>query len=208
MMMSPKVHSPGRKHGYKPRGVDLYPTRQSFLIVCEGKRTEPNYFEGFRAPGLIVEPIGLGCNTLSLVREAIKLRTKGKYNQTWCVFDRDENPPEQFNAALELARREGIRVAYSNQAFELWYLLHFLYLSTAITRQDYMQRLERLLGHKYEKDSKETYAELLPRRAEALRNARRLLETYQPTRPADDYPSTTVHLLVEQLLRYGRPVKG
>lgn len=207
-MMSPKPHLSSRKHGRKPRGVDLYLPRQRFLIVCEGKRTEPNYFECFRAPGLIVEPIGIGCNTLSLVREALKLRTKDRYDQVWCVFDRDENPAEQFNAALELARRNDVRVAYSNQAFELWYLLHFQYLDTSISRQDYVRRLERLLGHKYEKNSEEIYVELLSHRGEALQNAQRLLETYQPVRPADDDPSTTVHLLVEQLLRYAGPVKS
>ncbi|MBN2147989.1 MAG: RloB domain-containing protein [Anaerolineales bacterium] len=201
-----KAHLRSQPRSRTRRGLNQYSPRQRFLIVCEGLRTEPHYFEGFRAPGLVLVVEGTGCNTLSLVREALRLSQEETYDQIWCVFDRDDNSKENFNAGMDLARKNGFQVAYSNQAFELWYLLHFVYLNTAITRQDYIQRLERFLRHKYEKDSRSIYAELLPYRSAALRNARRLLETYQPKHPVDDDPSTTVHLLVEQLLLYAGPV--
>lgn len=31
------------------RNVNIRPTLRTFLILCEGERTEPNYFRGFRA---------------------------------------------------------------------------------------------------------------------------------------------------------------
>jgi hypothetical protein len=37
-----------------------------------------------------------------------------------------------------------------------------------------------------------------------IANARRLLGEYNPCNPERDKPSTTVHLLVEQLLRFER----
>jgi hypothetical protein len=46
------------------------------------------------------------------------------------------------------------------------------------------------------------YDELAPYQQIAIRNARRLLEEYQARNPACDNPSTTVHRLVEQLLRF------
>jgi hypothetical protein len=130
------------------------------------------------------------------------------FDQVWCVFDRDSNPAVQFNAAIDLAKRNGIRVAYSNQAFELWYLLHFQYLDTALHRKDYIQRLATHLGHPYQKNDFHVYAELLPLREQAIHNTRQLLAQYQPTRPAEDDPSTTVHRLVEQLIKFAGPVFG
>lgn len=187
------------------RPVDELPARQRFLIVCEGGKTEPLYFERFRVPGLIVKVEGLGMNTLSLVQKAIDLSEQGDYDQTWCVFDKDDFPDRNFNQAIALAEKNQIAVAYSNQAFELWYVLHFDYMHNAITRADYMRILDERLGHKYEKNSPTIYDEIRGHQATAIRNARNLLAEYDPSRPAKDDPSTTVHLLVEELVKYSKP---
>ncbi|OHD19758.1 MAG: hypothetical protein A2Y38_12070 [Spirochaetes bacterium GWB1_59_5] len=50
------------------------------LIVCEGEKTEPNYFRSFSANPEVFEDIdihGTGYNTGSLIREAIRLRDRG-----------------------------------------------------------------------------------------------------------------------------------
>ena len=49
--------------------------RDSFLIICEGEKTEPNYFSSFKV-NIKVEILGLGRNTLSLVEEAINIWEK------------------------------------------------------------------------------------------------------------------------------------
>jgi hypothetical protein len=182
------------------------------LIVCEGKKTEPLYFQKYRAPGLVIRVEGEGCDPLGIVRVAIKQREaarkkKGPYDQVWCVFDRDSNPVEQFNSAIERAHQNQIEIAYSNQSFELWYLLHFRFQNTSISRRDYIRQLGRLLGHPYEKDSETIFDELSSNRPDALRNAQRLIEKYEPLRPAENDPSTTVHRLVEQLVLYAGPVE-
>jgi hypothetical protein len=112
---------------------------------------------------------------------------------------------EDFNNALQLAADKGIRVAYSNQAFELWYLLHFHYYNTAISRQDYNNRLGELLNRKYVKNSPDMYEILIDKQPMAIDNAERLIQTYRDPNPANDDPSTTVHLLVEQLNQSSRP---
>ncbi|MEP7343188.1 MAG: RloB family protein [Acidobacteriota bacterium] len=86
-----------------------------------------------------------------------------------------------------------------NEAFELWYLLHFHYYDAAIPRREYCAKLTDLLGHKYEKNSKTIYDELLSRQATAIRNAEKLFSSYKPCKPESDNPSTTVHLLVKAL---------
>lgn len=190
-----------RGKSYVERSIDTKAVRKRFLIVCEGEKTERNYFRRFRVPGKIIDVKGIGFNTISLVKEALNLRVKAEYDQVWCVFDRDSFPAQNFNAALNLAASKGIEVAYSNEAFELWYLLHFDYHHAGITRKAYIEILERKLGHTYEKNSEFMFDELESKIQIAIRNAQRLLENYVPRHPERDNPSTTIHLLVEELLK-------
>jgi hypothetical protein len=193
-----------RRGGVTPRTIDTRELRQRFLIVCEGEKTEPNYFRSFHVPQKVLDVRGIGENTVALVEKAIRLRDEEEYDQVWCVFDRDSFPADHFNRALALAKREGIKVAYSNEAFELWYLLHFNFYNTALPRADYNIKLSTLLGHKYEKNSNWIYEELMHRQQTAISHAHRLLKEYNPPNPERDNPSTTVHLLVEQLLQSER----
>ena len=88
------------------------------------------------------------------------------------------------------------------ECFELWYILHFEYLTSGISRKQYCERLNRLIGKKYEKRDQEMYDLLLDKQNTALRNAKKLLENYNPRTPANNNPSTTVHLLVQELNKY------
>jgi hypothetical protein len=192
-----------QKSGFQKRRINYYEKRLRILIVCEGAKTEPNYFNKFpHPPSSVVVVKGIGKNTETLVREAISLREKAdsKYDQVWCVFDRDSFPAVNFNAALQMAKARGIEVAYSNEAFELWYLLHFCYFDTGISRKQYKDLLSRHLGYKYTKNSQNMFEQLCPHQKKAIQNAKRLLSQYRPN-PAKDNPSTTVHILVERLNR-------
>ncbi len=198
---------PGRKRRsriYSERRVDVLDTIERFLIVCEGEKTEPNYFRSFRVPKKVIDVRGFGFNTMALVEKALELKSDSDYDQVWCVFDRNSFQVEAFNRAIAFAQQSDIQVAYSNEAFELWYLLHFNYYDTAMSRGDYITKLGELLGRKYEKNSETMYEEVERRQSDAIRNAKRLLEQYTPRDPAHDNPSTTVHLLVEQLNRFVR----
>lgn len=201
-----------QRQGYRDRRQPGKTLRQRFLIVCEGEKTEPNYFQSFSAPKEVValEVHGLGLDPLHLVQEALDRQKKAvksglPYDQVWCVFDRDDWPVTLFNNALSHARRSGISVAYSNEAFELWYLLHFNYYDTACSRSEYQDRLTTQLGKTYRKNAPDMYDRLRDRQTSALRNAERLLSQYEPCHPANDNPSTTVHLLVQELNKHARP---
>lgn len=187
---------------YMDRPVAVRELRERFLIVCEGEKTEPNYFESLRVQKRVqMEIIGTGFNTISLVNEAIRLKNinPGDYNHVWCVFDKDEFSVEDFNSALDAAKHNDIHVAYSNPAFELWYYLHFHYCDAALHRHDLSGKLTDCLGRKYEKNSPAIYDALLDKQSVAIRNAQNLLNSYHPPDPANNNPSTTAHLLVEAL---------
>ena len=191
------------------RGIDRLEVRERFLIICEGAKAEPLYFEGFRVPGLVLKIKGTGRNTLSLVGEAEHLRQAAEpevYDQCWCVFDRDSFPAEDFNSAIAKAKTLGFQVAYTNEAFELCYLLHFDDHRNALSRKQYGTMLAERLGHAYEKNGESLYRELEARQAQAIERADRLLSEYAAEHnPQMDNPCTTVHLLVQELRKSARP---
>ncbi len=66
-----------KKRHHRPwsprRRINVRELRQRFLIVCEGEKTEPNYFRSFRVPKAVVDVRGVGRNTVSLIRKALEL---------------------------------------------------------------------------------------------------------------------------------------
>src|SRR5258708_1589532 len=74
--------------------------RQYFLIVCEGERTEPIYFDYWKKflPQHLLETvqiIGQGDNTINIVRKAIEEKKaraadplKPPFDEVWAVFDK------------------------------------------------------------------------------------------------------------------------
>ena len=161
--------------------------RCSVLIVCEGTKTEPNYFEAFaeKQQGVIVYDVevkGLGRGTKDVVEKAIDLKNKNHYDRVWAVFDKDEFPAKDFNEAIAMGQKNGIEVAWSNEAFELWYLYHFQNVTTGVSRNNY--------------EIMTTYGSM----ESALRYAEAKHIEYADSRYANQNPCTTVYRLVCQLL--------
>jgi hypothetical protein len=210
------------------RNKDIRAKRKYYLIVCEGEKTEPNYFEALKQDlpkGILttyrIDIEGTGRNTQSLVDEA--LRIKVKYEQEtcrpidklWTVFDRDSFSTKDFNNAILRCKNAEpeIGCAWSNEAFELWYLLHFHFYNNPINRKDYQKRIEDNLkpfvgnGYKYKKNSQEMYALLKQYGSlnDAIRNAQKLDEIYDANADfANQNPRTKVWCLVEELFSLGK----
>lgn len=202
MAKSRNSHIVGKSRSYSDRIVDIRESLPQFLIICEGEKTEPNYFEAFRIPTLSVKNIrviGIGDNTISLVNRAKEIKEQYNPDYVWCVFDRDSFPAGDFNSAIISAYDNGMYVAYSNEAFELWYLLHFHYYHAAMSRKSYEERLTKLLNYQYKKNSLTMYQDIKDKQPIAIKNATKLLQEYEPNKPEKDNPSTTIHLLVQCL---------
>lgn len=194
--------------------------RRSFLIVCEGAVTEVRYFEAFPVSKQVhVAVHGEGKNTTSLVAAAVEhadraVRDDVPFDEVWLVYDHDDFGADKFNRAaqeveaLDATRDERWRAAWSHQAFEVWYLLHFQYFDGQLHRHHVQKRLGELLqqhcGRGYRKNDPHLYDLLLARQPTALQHALRLARTHGvtphgTTRPADANPCTQVYLLVEAL---------
>lgn len=176
--------------------------RKVFLIVCEGSKTEPNYFSSFRLHKNVVDIEGCGANTGTVVKEAERLAAEKEYDEVWCVFDRDSFPPQRVNSAIAKAEKQGFKVAFSNESFELWYVLHFCYLDAELNRHQYCEKLSELLGSNYEKNSSQMYQRLIDLQPNAIKNAKLLERKISNSSWAKRLPYTGVHLLVQRLNRY------
>lgn len=188
-----------------------------FLIVCEGARTEPNYFRALvkdKYSEVRSEKIvGEGKSTCALVKRAQQIKEDLEhkrqlpFDRVWVVFDKDDFL--DFNEAIQLAKSYSFQSAWTNESFELWYFLHFQYLDAGISRHDYIEKLQNEIrkhigyeNYQYKKNDPSVYKmlttigneELAKRRAEQLRSFFEGDEDYKEHKPC-----TTVDLLVNEL---------
>lgn len=202
---------PWRLREKRTREKGIIPWRKIYLICTEGK-TEANYFSNYKSStGPVVIPLDKSDSKKSLVKKTIEEKKnkilKGEFNEkldeAWVVLDRDANLQNKqdkthFIQALELAKKNNINVAYSNDSFELWFLLHFQDLWAAKYRDQLCKMLTMHRGKKYAKPDN-IYSEIKHLRSIAIERAIKLLTS--GAKPEDANPSTAVHLLVGKLLK-------
>ncbi|MBQ4385128.1 MAG: RloB domain-containing protein [Kiritimatiellae bacterium] len=196
-----------RRQGHRP-------VQRNILIVCEGEKTEPNYFKSIKrrmksGAGSKVEVVGAGAHTRDLIKCAhnaiARRRAEGlpMYYHVWLVFDKDSFEADDFDNAISMAEAEKWHVAWSNEAFELWYLLHFQDVTGgALSRDSMFEMLGRHLGRKYLKNEANIFDTIMKQSYLAIDRARRLVERWQDQPPHKASPCTKVGALVEELLKY------
>ena len=208
-----------RRSGQRPR-------RRYYLIVCEGEATEPNYFDAIRKilPNEMVKRIsisGEAKNTLSLVKETERLVTERRksscppYYKIWVVFDKDSFPDDDFDNAIEQIESRSFsdgfhteewHAAWSNEAFELWYILHFReQVGGPLSRKTYSDILTQEMGRKYEKNAGDMFDLLRSKLNLAIDRAARALQSQAGKSYHEMNPATTVHILVSELMKYIEP---
>jgi len=192
------------------RKIDIRPERERILIVCEGAKTEPNYFKSIQStlPRHVVEICiyGEGANTQSLVNRAKEIHNSKKgtdypYDETWVVFDKDSFGSDQFDNAIRSAESTGMKAAWSNEAFELWYILHFEARQTGMSRTEYKNCLTEYLETPYKKNDPDMYSRLVAKgdESKAIQRAKSLLSSHNGIPHHDANPCTKVNELVEKL---------
>jgi hypothetical protein len=210
------------------------------LIACEDSVSSPAYFQmiidqlikakKITQDSIVIvshdgatHPMGVLKNLKNYKNQYGK--TYKEFDHKWIVIDRDNervngggHTAQDFNNAIANAKNRikalHVDVAYANDSFELWYLLHFEYRTTAIIRdkivQQVVKKLKELEPHKFASLDKDNikqvnYAKLIfetlhNRQSIAIDNANRLLESYgEDHNPENDNPSTSIHQLVTLL---------
>lgn len=126
----------------------------SIFIACEGRNTEPLYFERIAEQvedeGLLAITIYPDKDTpnpktdaLNLIREA---QSKGdEFDEVWVVFDKDGYTKHE--EAFELAKngKREVKIAFSSIAFEHWALLHFTKCAIPFPKSDCKDDKDRIL---------------------------------------------------------------
>jgi hypothetical protein len=182
--------------------------RARFLIVCEGKVTEPAYFTDIRRTerGIIELEIVPGGVPKTVVERAVEMKKESerearrrkddnfRYDSVWRVFDIDEHPlvPE----AKQQAKANAINLAVSNPCFELWFLLYFQDQTAHIERQ----RVQHLCRQHMPGYQKAPHCDAMrPHQNRAIQRAQQL-ETCQESREnAGGNPSTGVFRLIQEI---------
>lgn len=195
-------------------------SKPKVLIVCEGKKTERDYFalikKKYRLTSVVVvkssmlgsAPISVVQSAVSLSQEQIELYGKSaQYEQVYCVYDTDEHT--SLREAKRLINENNFIAIISNICFEYWLILHYKYSRASFlsrsgksASQVCIEKLEEYIKN-YKKSAIEKYFDDLFLRLEtAIFNSKKSLNDAVSTNELN--PSTNVHELILFLQSLGR----
>lgn len=176
------------------------------LIACEDTKSSKLYFskmiKDYGLRGKVVFAKHIGTNPMKVL-EAIKnhLTEDSNFDEKWIVIDKDSYSRAEFNGAIDSAKALGINVAYANEAYELWILLHFENQRAFIDRVHLNKKLKALID--YEKNNEFIYEIIKSKQREAIKRSKELIQHFisinGSSNPYDDNPSNTIFELVESL---------
>ena len=188
----------------RPKNL-LRKERRSCILFTEGQ-TECGYFKQFKVRTKSV----VGGNALRIVEEAMVQRQnlQRSYDNYWIVFDRDDTSNADFEKAILFAQKDGFNVAFSVEAFEIWWLFHFEKMEGRISRKSYARLLkyympEYTAHEKGEEQGRRIWFHLFAKLQVAITNAKEVHQQYDSTNSAYTNSVTSVYLLVESLIEDG-----
>ena len=185
------------------------------LIVTEGSKTEPAYFEEIKdyydlSGANVVIDGRSGTNPINVVEYGEHLYGREMaagipFDRVYFVFDKDRHAKykEALNRIAHLSPGETFYAANSVPCFEYWLLLHFAYTTSPFQPREgqsssaaVVQELKKHMPN-YRKSMEGVFGFLRDRLETAKENASKSLKTAMET--GTDNPSTRVHELVHYL---------
>lgn len=182
---------------------------EKVLIVCEGEKTEPNYFneivDYYQINTANIEIDGTsGSSPTSVFERALELYAKEKakgdsFDRVYCVFDKDshESYPRTVGAIKSQRPAGTFYVATSVPCFEYWLILHYQYTTRPYSTSVDAYNDLRALMPDYQKGSTNLFSKLIDQLEFAKANAIRA--NAQANENFTDNPTTQIHELVEYL---------
>jgi hypothetical protein len=190
--------------------------KRRFTIVCEGRNTEPAYFEALRATlsdaliTLVIEPAAgtpmtIARRSVELARQATRARRRGakvdsfeENDEIWAIFDRDLHP--QYAEAVGLCEAKQVGVARSNPCFELWLILHHADFDRPDDHHAVQDHLEKICAdYNAAKGKRPDCGRFIHKVEEAERRAERQLARREAEGLSFGPPSTTVFKLTRAI---------
>jgi len=187
-------------------------TAKIVYLFCEGKKTEPNYFNSinrhFRiflrgkyrieiVPNEYTDPVGIVNKALE------KINTIETNDKIWCIFDVNSHTEDEIQRAVAHANNK-VKILLSNPKFELWFLLHYEYTTAYMKGKDLDKRLKKYIENYIKSgDTFSLMKENPVSLSQAIENARQLNDFHNqlgtPLISARSNPSTQVFRLFELL---------
>jgi hypothetical protein len=225
----PKKSDMGKTWMQRGKKKEILIQPQYHLIVSEGTKTEPQYFDGIKRKiinrygndRIHIETTGTGRNTLSLLDYAQKLvrENNNPIRHVWLVYDQDSFPADNFdNTAFkcdELTKSNNgnypddfisYHALWSNQCIEIWFLLHFEYYQSDIYRDEYIPKLSAYLNKEscgdYKKNRDDIYGVLRNRLSIAVKNAESLIKHHSNPAPSKNAPGTNIYKMFNTFAGY------
>jgi len=191
------------------------------LIVCEGKKTEPNYFNEIRqnyrlaSTNVLAIPSDYGTQPQQVVDYAYNYcEGNDKWEKVFCVFDRDDhlNFSYAIKSAMAKDRKlkndQGERIRFyaipSVPRFELWLFLHFEGITAEISRFDLLKKLKKHMPE-YDKSEGDHFATTKGRLETAHTNASKLSQNRNGSQVQN--PFTAVDEVVRALMKLAEQSK-
>ena len=187
--------------------------QKAVLIALEDTKSSRYYFQALlkdkKFTGYVEFAKNIGSNPKKVLEALEKYKEdniKTIFEKEWIVIDRDSFPNNDFFGTIETARKKNICVAFSNESYELWILLHFQLVSKHTSRENLNSELKRIFlsrfGLEYEKSSQDIYSLIIGQQSQAIKNAKVLvakhIKDYGKIDPNKN-PITMIYQLVECL---------
>ena len=193
------------------------PVNKSLVVFSEGKKTEPNYLEGFKSD-FAVEPRSIlikkskHTDPKGIISEAKAYKEENKFtkdDQMWVIFDREsiEKYSHQYHLeARNLAQSKKIFISFSNVCFEQWLIYHFLNSTRSYSSYDNLmseselkKKLSEIGISNYEK-GENIYSRLKPFIDTAIINAQNIRDQLDQTDPNKQPAEKGAYVDVDLLL--------
>ncbi len=185
------------------------------LIVCEGSKTEPNYFNELKdhlvlcSTNIIITG-DCGSNPMSVFSHGldeykIKNNFGDPFDKVFFVFDKDTHPDyqETINTIKSAKPKNTFIPITSVPCFEYWILLHFVYTTKPYKNvgdnsccDELINELQKYLSN-YKKGDRSVFKLILPSLSQAKIYAAKAM--HESGQNNNDNPSTKVYELVEYL---------